>query len=193
MVYKQEKIIPLSGCLIAGGESSRMGSDKGLVFYRGVPMAQHSIGILNEFCDEVIISANNPEYNVFGFPVYSDTFYNSGPLSGIYTALENTKNEWCLVLSCDIPNLKSKTIYTLLEGCRPDAQVICFVRDGFYEPLIALYHRNIITRVKDSLIRGELSLQKLIKECNPVQLEITVLTAEESLGLISINTPDMLI
>jgi len=53
----------LTGIILSGGKSSRMGYEKGLIFFNGKPMIEYSVSVLSQFCDEILICANNPCYN----------------------------------------------------------------------------------------------------------------------------------
>jgi molybdopterin-guanine dinucleotide biosynthesis protein A len=77
----------LSGIILAGGKSSRMGQDKGLMLFRGKQMVQYSIELLNLFTSQILISSNNQEYNQFGFPVVSDIYKECGPIGGLHAAV----------------------------------------------------------------------------------------------------------
>lgn len=69
--------------ILAGGKSSRMGVDKGLMLLNEKPMVQHVIDAVKLVADEIIIVANNKEYKQFGYTVISDEIENAGPLAGI--------------------------------------------------------------------------------------------------------------
>ena len=63
-----------TGIILAGGKSSRMGEDKGLVLLNGKPMIQYVIEALKEVVSDIIIISNNASYNKFRVPVYSDHY-----------------------------------------------------------------------------------------------------------------------
>ena len=89
--------------ILAGGKSSRMGSDKGLVLLNGKPMISYIIEILKKMQIPIIIISNNENYKQFGLPVFADIIKEKGPLGGIYTGLKNSKTESNIIVSCDVP------------------------------------------------------------------------------------------
>ena len=105
-----------TGILLAGGSSSRMGTDKGMVEFQGKKLAEYALDLLSRFCDEIIISTGNPEYAGFGFRIIPDQLPGKGPLSGLAATLPLSSNEWNLVLGCDMPYTNSALFEFLLEG-----------------------------------------------------------------------------
>ena len=77
----------ITGVVMAGGESSRMGTDKGVLEINGKPMVEVIISALKPVVDDIIIIANNSNYDYLGYKVYNDLIKKSGPLGGIYSAL----------------------------------------------------------------------------------------------------------
>jgi len=82
----------ITGSILAGGESRRMGTEKGLVDFRGKPMIAYAVDAFLPYCDQILISANNASYNYLGFQVVKDEFPDSGPLGGIYSCLKQLQN-----------------------------------------------------------------------------------------------------
>jgi len=97
----------------AGGESRRMGQDKGLAPFLGKTLVERVIARLLPAADELIITTNNPlEYKFLGFKLYSDLLQNTGALGGLYTALHAAENPLVAVAACDMPFASSKLILT---------------------------------------------------------------------------------
>ncbi len=82
-----------TGIILAGGKSSRMGEDKGLVLLNGKPMIQYVIEALKGVVSDIIIISNNASYNKFGIPVYPDIIKDKGPVGGIFTGLHHSKTQ----------------------------------------------------------------------------------------------------
>ena len=104
-----------TGIILAGGKSSRMGEDKGLVLLNGKPMIQYVIEALKEVVSDIIIISNNASYNKFRVPVYSDIIKDKGPVGGIYTGLYHSTTELNFCISCDVPMISSDFIFWLLN------------------------------------------------------------------------------
>jgi len=106
----------ITGIILAGGKSSRMGTDKGFVLYKNKSFIQHIIEALQPLVDEIIIVSNNPDYDIFGLKRVSDLIENAGPLAGVYTGLDYSETENNLVISCDVPLINSETLTLLIDG-----------------------------------------------------------------------------
>ena len=79
----------LTVAIMAGGKSSRMGTDKSFIPFLGRPMIEHVLSKVTQLGNETIIIANDIDsYRYLGLPVYGDIYANSGPLGGLHTALK---------------------------------------------------------------------------------------------------------
>ncbi|HJW89725.1 MAG TPA: molybdenum cofactor guanylyltransferase, partial [Anaerolineales bacterium] len=88
----------------AGGDSRRMGQDKGLVPLLGQPLVARAIQRLGRLADEVLVTTNHTEaYRFLGIPLFPDLIPGVGALSGLYTALSAAQNPLVAVVACDMP------------------------------------------------------------------------------------------
>jgi len=129
----------ITGIILAGGKSLRMGTDKGLVIFRDKPLVQYSIDLLGQFCDRILISTNNQAYNSFAYEIVPDQMEGAGPMAGISACLSNSKTELNLILSCDMP-LADRVVFQTL-GDLSDGYTFVVPLDaiGRIEPLCAIY------------------------------------------------------
>ena len=155
----------LTGIVLAGGKSSRMGVDKGLISFKGKKMVEYSIDLLRPFCDEIIISSNQMGYELFGFPVIMDNYNGCGPVGGLEATLKHSKTEWNVVLGCDTPFLKSQLIELLIEKAE-DFDCIIPSHDKGIEPLVAVYNKRLSVFFEEKIKHREYKLQKMISEIN---------------------------
>jgi molybdenum cofactor guanylyltransferase len=81
----------ITGIILAGGQSSRMGTDKAMLQIDGKTLMERAIEICKPICHEILISSNNPKHENFGFTVIPDEIKNCGPMGGIYSCLKNLK------------------------------------------------------------------------------------------------------
>lgn len=94
----------LSLVIQAGGESQRMGQDKGLVLFRGQPLVQRIAQRLAAVAAEVLVTTNRPEaYRFLGLPLIEDLLPGTGALGGLYTALTAAHYGAVAVVACDMP------------------------------------------------------------------------------------------
>ena len=105
----------LTGIILTGGKSSRMGEDKGLMDFDGKRLIEYPIQLLSLFCDNILISANNDQYQEFGFPTIADGYAGMGPAAGMIASLKHSKTTWNLIVGCDMPFLEVEFIAELLE------------------------------------------------------------------------------
>jgi len=140
------------GWVLAGGRSSRMGSDKAFMEIGGRPLALIVAGRLAQVCRSVSIVGDPAAYGPFGLPVVADHFPGRGPLAGIEAALAATDTEWNLIAACDMPALDTAFLETLF-GCDADCALPVHP-DGKTEPLCAVYHRRILPVIRTALESG---------------------------------------
>jgi len=153
----------ITGILLAGGKSSRMGMDKGMVSFRGKPLSWYPFEVLKRHCTEVLISTGNPEYSLFDVPMVEDGYPGYGPMGGICSAMNGATNDWCLVLACDMPFVSHRLVESLLEAMPQKGCCVIPVHHGLKEPLAALYHRRIIPEMQTALEENRPSLYRLIQ------------------------------
>ena len=175
----------ITGIILSGGKSSRMGTDKGFLMYAGKSFIEHSIEALRSLVSNIIIVSNNEEYDVFGLKRIEDVIVNAGPLAGIYSGLKFSSTAYNLVLSCDIPLIKGQILERLINAIDVDAQVIQIESDGKSMPLIALYKKSCEHTFLKLLNEGERRLQFAVNRCH---VKNVVLNKEEELFTQNINT-----
>jgi len=160
--------LPITGIVLSGGKSRRMGKEKGLCEFRGKPLISYSIEVLDSLCETVIVSANNQleKYEKLGFQVISDEYQEVGPLGGLYSCLKQSKTEINLVLSCDTPFVTKALFVELLPYAHSFDAVIPRHPNGFLEPLTALYHRSALLQMEQQLAAGRYKMIDLLERIN---------------------------
>jgi len=154
----------ITGIVLAGGKSTRMGSDKGFVTYNNKPFIQHIIDALQPLVDEIIIVSNNPDYDVFNLKRVNDIIEDAGPLAGMYSGLQDSKTELNIVLSCDIPLINQGVLEQLILANNKDIDVVQTESQGKTMPLIALYNKRCASTCLALLESGERRLRFLINQ-----------------------------
>jgi len=147
----------VTGIILAGGKSSRMGTDKGLVDLNGNPMITYSINVLKNVVSKVIIIANQPGYKQFNLDVYPDLIPNKGPVGGIYTALSCSKTEQNIIVSCDTPFITKKLLNNLLlESKHYEVTIVKFKNK--IHPLIGVYNQSVKSIFEENIHKNKLKL-----------------------------------
>jgi len=149
--------------ILAGGKSSRMGEDKGLMLFDDKPMIHHIINVAKPLVDEIIIVSNNKEYEQFGYPVYEDLIKDKGPLAGIYTGLKYAKTAKNIVLSCDVPFVSEALIQLLLNNCET-VDVVIPEKENRTHQLIGVYDKSCVPTFKNELDKDQRKLKLAIEE-----------------------------
>ncbi|MCX6274507.1 MAG: molybdenum cofactor guanylyltransferase [Bacteroidetes bacterium] len=154
--------IHITAIILAGGKSSRMGTDKGLLDIHGIKMVECVLQNVRSLTNQILIISNNPEYNAYGYPVCSDIHKNCGPLGGIHAGLSYSKTEWNIVVGCDLPYVTPEVLSFLISNIS-NADAIVPVHDSFTEPLCALYNKISLPKIESLLLRQELKMQNVLK------------------------------
>lgn len=182
----------ITGIVLAGGRSSRMGSDKGLVQLEGKKFIEHVLVALIPNVNEVIIVANNANYNTFGCKVVEDIIKNCGPLGGIYTGLMNSNTENTIIVSCDIPFINSGLIQYIIKNAGK-ADISVPVHKGNIEPLCAIYTKRTTDKLYNLIMSKELKIQNVLRHF--LTREIYITTRQKFYNdklFVNINTPEEL-
>lgn len=137
-----------TGIILAGGQSRRMGKDKGLVVFHDRPLIRWALDVFENMCDEILISSNSSAYNYLGYKVIADIYPDSGPMGGIYSCLAESSNRKNLVLSCDMPFV-NQDIFRLLDQQIGDAMIcVPWYKQDHYEPLCGIYMQDTMHLMK---------------------------------------------
>ncbi len=159
--------------ILSGGKSSRFGSDKGLYIFNGRFMVEYAINIAQEFSNNIIISANQKEYQQFGIPVVADIYKNIGPMGGLFSALSSIKSEINLILPCDSPFISTELINLLIENYNNEEVLVFKTPNEKLHPLIGFYHKKIIDSLLDHIQKKKLKLIDFILSRPHKIIEIT--------------------
>ncbi len=148
----QEVGLEATGHVLAGGRSSRMGTDKALVHLDGVPLVVRALSILRDAgIDAAIAGARS---DLYGFaPAVEDA--GRGPLGGICAALGVTPAELGVFLSVDMPLLPSVLVSFLLDHARrTEAAITLASVNGFAQPFPAVVARAVLPGLQAELQAG---------------------------------------
>jgi molybdopterin-guanine dinucleotide biosynthesis protein A len=153
----------ITGFVLAGGLSSRMGEDKSLMLFRGKPLIMHAIEALSPLCEKVIVSSNLPVYDFTGCEVWSDEYQVKAPVNGLCSCLKRSGTDWNIVLTCDMPLIGTKLFAHLLGQVHEDDAAIPVHGQGFVEPLCGLYNRSSLPVMERRMEAGQYSILELLQ------------------------------
>ncbi len=159
---------PFSAVLLAAGRSVRMGRDKALLEADNAPLWNRQRDVLAAAgAAEILLSARPDQAwvpRVAGFSaVVYDAMPGCGPLVGVTAALERAAHPWLAVLAIDLPALSAGWFAELAAHCAPGVGVVGR-REGWFEPLAALYPREFRFLAWEAMVRQEFSLQRLLHQ-----------------------------
>ena len=145
----------VSAFILAGGSSSRMGSDKALLEWNGQPLLLRAARLLDPLVASVTVIGDPARYTALGLTVVPDDVPNLGPLGGIATALRSSRMPWNLVVGCDLPYLTAAWLEFLVSRALASrADVLLPEGPRGPEPLCAMYHARCAPVISAALKRG---------------------------------------
>jgi molybdopterin-guanine dinucleotide biosynthesis protein A len=154
----------LSGVVLAGGLSTRMGRDKSLMELDGVPLWRRQYNLLAQAgaADRMLSVRADQKWPPLDVTRVVDAAPDLGPLAGIAAALAKTRHSHLLVLAVDMPRVPLAWFARIRERCAERIGVVGVRADGNFEPLAAIYPQAMLPLVRAAISDRELSLQKLI-------------------------------
>ncbi|MCC6415662.1 MAG: molybdenum cofactor guanylyltransferase [Opitutaceae bacterium] len=178
-----------SAVLLAGGRSTRMGCDKALLPVGEAVLWQRQWDLLAAagVADRWLSVREEQLWVPDGLPVVRDVLASAGPLGGIAAALEKMRGTHLLVLAVDLPCMDAAWFEKLMALCAPGVGAVGR-RDGFYEPLAAIYPRELARDAVARLIRGEYALQRFIAAAGDAMRTVEI-NAEEVAWFANWNEP----
>lgn len=148
----------MTGAILAGGESKRLGVNKSFVDVGGVALIERVLGVLRDIFDEVFIVTVHPElYTHLGCPVHTDLLPGNDSLGGLHAALSCASADACFLCACDMPFLNPRLIRHMVELAPGADLVIPKSADGF-QALHAVYSKRCLPAIEANIAAGELKL-----------------------------------
>jgi FdhD protein len=187
-----ERIAGVTGVILAGGESRRMGSDKSLLPIQGARFIDHVYNRLAALFDEVLIVTNSPElYNEIPCRKVPDIYYAQGALAGVHSGLSHAKTEQVFVVGCEMPFISSAVVRQICSHASEGDLVIPHSSSG-HEPLHALYSKSCLPAMERILDAGLKRILLFFEQVKLIELpasEIQWLDPQER-SFQNINTPE---
>jgi len=164
----------MTGIILAGGASRRMGTDKAFLEVNGKPLIEHILAVFSSLFARTIVVTNTPDrYRSYGIELTSDVLDISGPLTGIYSGLLRSSDEYNFVAACDMPFLNPRLISYMGEiAAGQDAVVPQF--DGFLEPLHAIYRKGLLPAIEMQVLKQDRRIRGLFDH-----IHVRYITEEE--------------
>jgi molybdopterin-guanine dinucleotide biosynthesis protein A len=185
----------MSGIILSGGKSLRMGEDKAFLQIEGVPIITRIYNLFKELFQEVIIVTNQREFfKKFDSKIYQDLIPDKGALGGLYTGIFFSSFQYSFCVACDMPFLNKSLVEHLIKNIQDNDVVVPRTRDGM-QPLHAIYSKNCIDPIERIIQEGKYKITDIYK-----MVRVKVVEEKEFLFLdplresfINVNTPEELL
>jgi molybdopterin-guanine dinucleotide biosynthesis protein A len=152
--------------VLAGGKSTRMGSDKAFVMLEGRTLLARALELARTVSDNVRIVGSAEKFAAFA-PVVEDVFRECGPLGGIHAALRASSAELNLMLAVDVPFVPTALLRYLVERARSSDAIATVPRaGGGWQPLCAVYRREFGEGAEKALQGGRYKIDALFAGAN---------------------------
>lgn len=186
----------VTGVILAGGMSRRLGRNKALELVGGRPLIGRVIERVGSVAERVLVIVNDKQRALdlrlptdVGTAV--DEYPDAGSLGGIYTGLANASTPWILVVACDMPFLNVKLLRHLLNH-RLDADVVVPVLDGRPEPTHAAYSTVCIPHIRKRIESSQLKITGFYDDVavNSIPQDEVERLDPERFSFFNVNTQD---
>jgi molybdopterin-guanine dinucleotide biosynthesis protein A len=188
-----------SAIFLAGGLSSRLGQDKGLLLLAGKPLIKHVLDTVNNIADERIVVVSRREdvdKYLKATGACANIIVDKGkvhsPLAGALTGFEEARGEYSLLLPCDTPFASRDILSLLLELCTGRNACVPRWPNGYVEPLQAVYRTEPALEASNVALRaGRLNVQAMLDGLRWVRYVSTLVLEQLDPGLkafFNINT-----
>lgn len=191
---KDETESGITAFVLAGGKSSRMGSDKAFVRLGEETLLSHAMKVASAVAREVRIVGDAKKFAAFG-QVVEDVYRDRGPLGGIHAALSSSATDLNLMLAVDLPSVASNLLVYLLLRARKSAAMVTVPRTGGgLQPLCGAYRRGFAEVAEQSLRDGKNKIDSLFERIETCVIEEDELVrAGFSIEMFrNLNTPEEL-
>lgn len=147
--------------ILAGGQSTRMGSDKALLKVGGETLLSRALKLASTVTQDLRIVGDKQNFGTYG-PVIEDVYRDRGPLGGIHAALRSSPAELSLMLAVDLPFVEPQFLEYLISQAQDSGAVVTVPRaGGRWQPLCAVYRRAFLEVAEPALREGENKIDAL--------------------------------
>jgi molybdopterin-guanine dinucleotide biosynthesis protein A len=145
----------LTGFILAGGKSKRMGTNKSLLKIGELTIIERVVNLMKELFKEVILITNqSEEFSFLKLPMQEDIHKNTGPLAGIHSALVRTTTDKNFIISCDMPLMTSGVIKYLIEY--PTNKLITIAKaNNFVQQLCGVYSQSLVPYIENIIEKND--------------------------------------
>lgn len=163
----------ITGIILAGGKSSRMGRNKAFIEINGEISIRTLHNLIKPCCSEVIISANfSDPYQFLHERIIADEIPDIGPIGGIISCLKKSYSRKNLVIACDMPMVPFSLVQLLISHQNSAEFVVPANGTDVIEPLCAVYDKSVIPALSEMISKGDYKMQNLINHCKTALIQV---------------------
>lgn len=183
-----------TGVILAGGQNSRFaGKNKALIRIDGKRILDRIFEIFSVLFDKVILVTNDPlQYMEWDFEIVTDIFPIRSSLTGIHAGLFYITTPYAFFTACDVPFLKKELVETLLNGIKPNIDIVIPETSKGFEPLCSIYSKRCLKPIERQIEKKAFKIQQIFQTVRVKKISENILrTVDPDLFSFSnINTPD---
>jgi len=153
----------VTGIILAGGQSKRMGKDKGLLLLNDQPLINYPLKVMKLLCTEILISSNSSSYDFLGYKVIPDLYPGTGPMGGILSCLVQSDNEINFVIGCDMPFITADIFRQLILFMGDARLSVPWHGDDHYEPISGVYRKSLANEMQSYMDKVNFKLPDFFK------------------------------
>ena len=182
------KSTSLYGLVLAGGQSTRMRTDKSLLKYHGISQVEYCVKILSKICQKIFVSNRKDQTQNYvhrKYPQICDLLGNFGPIGGILSAMTNHPGAAWFVLACDLPFVDAKVLTDLLKERNNRKMATAYLsthKASFPDPLCAIYEPNIFIKLLEFFGKGIYCPRQIFEN-----LDINLIRQKNNISLNNVN------
>ncbi len=191
----------ITGIILAGGKSLRMGQPKPFIEFKGKILIRYSLDLLKSICSETLIVAKDPKpYISLGATVVTDMHESASPMVGIYAGLSKASYDWTILLACDCPFVRKELIEGLIKKLKESPNLRAVIPlapeipggKPIRQVLIAAYNKSVLPHLEKKISEGRFSLMRELSEPEACFVNWKELDPQDpnASSFININTPD---
>ena len=165
----------ITGIVLAGGQSRRMGFNKAQAMLHGESMLIRMIDKLQKITPTIVVSSGTANYPNIALPQISDEYPHCGPLGGIYSVLKATNTSLNLVVSCDIPLVSIALLEHIVAKAKESKALITLPVDhgGQLQMMCAVYHKDVLPILQQQIDAHTFKMKNLVDLVATEYIEIT--------------------
>ncbi len=183
---------PFSAVLLAGGQSTRMGTDKAALVIEGEPLWRRQLGKLQKTgAKEVFISGRRDgPYADAGVAIVEDLAPGAGPLAGLQAAMQHASHHWLLVLAVDLPDVPVRFLRQLVSDAMTACVGLVPSREEWLQPTAAVYSTDCLPLLEECLAGENRSLRRFFRLAHKRGFaEVRPVSEAEQLHFRNLNSP----